>query len=106
MKKLLVIGLMLLMAVSVAIGAEEIVKGEITSVTQATDKNGEDYTRLIVKFARTLEGTEYEVELPVMAFGSLAGPAAQKNQGDILNAICQKRIFNERESFTIVALLD
>ena len=108
MKKLIGLTLMIamLLMVSTAFGAEEIVTGEITQVVTAVDKNGEDYTRLIVKFNRTLEGTDYSVDLPVMAFGTMAGPAAQKSAGDTLKAICQKRIFNERESYTIVSLLE
>jgi len=108
MKKIFGIILMvvMLLSVSIAFGAEEIVTGEITEVVMAVDKNGNDYTRLIVKFDRTLEGTDYSVDLPVMAFGTMAGPAAQKSAGDTLKAICQKRIFNERESYTIVSLLE
>jgi len=105
MKKLFMIILMLLIA-SIAFGAEEIVTGEITDVVKAVDTNGNDYTRLIVKFNRTLEGVDYEVDLPVMAFGTMAAPAAEKTVGSTLKAICQKRIYNERESFTIVSLLE
>jgi len=87
-------------------GAEEIVTGEVTDVVQAVDQNGAAYTRLIVNFERKLEGQEYTVGLPVMGFGAQAEPAAALSVGDTLKAICSKRIYQDRESFTIIQLLE
>jgi hypothetical protein len=98
--------LTLLVSFGVAFAAEELVTGEITQVVQAVDKNGNDYTRLIVTFNRSLQGQDYSVGLPVMAFGALAETAAAKTEGDTLKAICQKRLFNDRESFTIISILE
>ena len=96
----------MLVMFGIAFGAEELVTGEITQVVRAVDKNGADYTRLIVNFDRKIEGTDYTVGLPVMAFGEHAEAAAALSEGDTLKAICSKRMFNDRESFTIVKLLE
>jgi hypothetical protein len=107
MKKiaLMMIALML-MTVSIAIGAEELVTGKITDVVQAVDKNGSNYTRLIVTFDRKIGETEYSVGLPVMGFGEQAELAAKLAVGDTLKAICSKRTYQDRESFTILQILE
>jgi len=100
------VSLVMLISFGIAFGAEEVVTGEITDVVQAVDKNGESYTRLIVTVERTLEGSDYQVGLPFMAFGSQAEPAAALQAGDVLKAICQTRLYQGRESFTIVKILE
>jgi len=91
---------------SMAIGAEELVTGTVESVTTALDSNGESYTRVLVSFDRSLQGTEYSVILPVMGFGDQAEPAAGLAQGSTIKAIAQNRVFNGRESYTIIQLLE
>jgi len=98
--------LAIVLSIAVAYAAEEVVTGEITDVVTAVDKNGNDYTRLIVSMDRTLEGTQYTVGLPIMAFGEHAEPAAALSAGQTLKAICQTRIFQGAESYTIVKILE
>ena len=88
-----------------AISAEKILKAKITDVVQAQDKNGQDYVRLIVAETRTLQGTEYSVGVPAMAFGQIVQQAQQYNIGDTLNAIVQQRSYQGRDSYTILSIL-
>ena len=97
---------LVLFSFAIAFGAEELVTGEITDVVQAVDQNGASYTRLIVSFDRKLNGTEYSVGLPVMGFGDQAEPASQLTVGQTLKAICSKRTYQDRESYTIIKLLN
>jgi len=104
--KIALITMVLALIVGIAYSAEELVEGEITDVVQLIDQNGASYTRLIVNFDRKMNGTEYSVGLPVMGFGALAEPASQLTIGQTLKAICSKRIYQDRESFTLIKLLN
>ena len=44
---------------------------EILSVVDATDKNGNPYTRVIVAEDRSLDGVSYKAGVPAMAFGGV-----------------------------------
>jgi len=92
--------------VAVSLGAEEVIEGTVSSVTTAIDKNGQEYTRVLTSFERELQGTKYSVILPVMGFGPQAEPAATLQQGDKLKAIAQNRMFQGRESYTIIQLIE
>lgn len=98
--------LLILGTAAVTLGAEEVITGKVESVTQATTKNGNPYTRVLVSFDRNLQGTDYSVILPVMGFRDQAAPAAELQQGDTLKAIAQSQMYQGRESFTIIRLLD
>lgn len=102
-----IIALMLTMgSAAITLGAEEIITGTIDEVATLTTDGGDPYTRLLVIFERELGGSSYLVTLPVMGFGSMAAPAAEKVQGDKLRAIAQKRMYEGRESFTIIQFED
>jgi len=98
--------LVLLVTFAISFGAEELVTGEITDVVQAVDSNGNNYTRLIVTFDRKMNGTDYSVGLAVMGFGLQAEPAAALGVGQTLKAICSKRTYQDRESYTIIKILE
>ena len=102
------IGFMLVMmgTIAVSMAAEEVIEGTVSSVTTAIDKNGQEYTRVLTSFERELQGTTYSVILPVMGFGEQAAPAAQLEQGQTLKAIAQNRMFQGRESYTIIQLIE
>ena len=87
---------------AITLGAEVIITGTVDEVTTLTTSGGDPYTRLLVKFERELGGSAYPVILPVMGFGSLAAPAAEKVQGDKIRAIAQKRMYEGRESYVII----
>jgi len=106
MKNVLIAIMLVLAMFATAFGAEELVTGEITDVVQAVDSNGNNYTRLIVTFDRKIGGTDYTVGLAVMGFGELAEPASQLAVGQTLKAICSKRTYQDRESYTIIKILE
>ncbi len=87
---------------AITLGAEVIITGTVTDVIAKTTSNGEPFTRLLVPFERELGGSTYSVILPVMGFGPLAAPAAEKMQGDKIRAIAQKRMYEGRESYTLI----
>lgn len=85
--------------------AEQKLEAKITNMVEATDRNGNPYIRFIVEETRKLQGVDYTVGVPVMAFGATVEKARTMKIGDTISAIVQKRTYQSRESYTILAWL-
>ena len=108
MHKFASIAVMLVLALALSLPAyaqDEIKAWKIDSVTIAKDRNGADYVRFIVTEQRSLNGVKYDRSVPVMAFGETVKKAKTMKAGQTLKAVVSKRIFQERESYTILSLL-
>jgi hypothetical protein len=104
MKRLALIIIALIVAfVPMAHSADKILDAKITSMVERVDKNGNDYVRFIVDETRTLNGVEYSVGVPVMAFGSTVAAAKDYKAGDNLKCIVQGREYQGRQSYTILS---
>jgi len=88
-----------------SMAADKVLTAKIQSVTQAVDRNGAPYTRVIVAEQRSLNGVAYEAGIPAMAFGHVAKDAAGLKEGGTIKAIVSEREFNGRTSYTIMAVL-
>lgn len=99
----LIVGLAL--AAALAQAADTIVTGKIETVTVATDKNGNEYVRIIIPEKRSLNGIEYEAGVAIMAFSELANQAKALKPGDQLKAICASRDYQGRKSYTVLAFV-
>jgi len=89
-----------------AIAQDVLLKAKIQDVTLALDKNGSRYVRVIVTEKRSLQGIQYEAQVPVMAFGSHVERAMSLKKGQILTAICDKRNFKGKVSYTILKIVE
>lgn len=112
-KAISVIGIMFLMlllsvmsAPAPAFGGEKIIDLPIENKVTAMDRNGNEYTRLIVTASRSLQGVDYTVGVPAMAFGNVNDSVKDLEIGDNLKAIVSERVFNGRSSMTIIKLLE
>ena len=90
---------------AMAIGADKIISLEVASVTTNVDKNGAPYARVICNEKRSLQGTEYETGIAIMAFRDLVDPVSKLVKGSVLKAIVSEREFQGRKSYTILKLL-
>jgi len=88
-------------------GAEKLLETTAQTVTEAVDKNGNSYIRIIIREQRELAGNTYHVGLPAMCFGAeLVTQAKSINPGDSFKAIVQPRTFNGRDSYTVLSFID
>jgi len=89
--------------------SDKIMEGTISSTITAIDSRGGEYVRIITPEQRTLNGTEYEVGVPVMVFSSnpseLSKAKALKS-GDSFKAIVSGREYNGRMSYTVIKFLE
>lgn len=96
---------MVLCFAGMTLAVEKKIDVPIESVTVALDKNGNEYTRLIVTVPRTVDGVEYSLGMACMAFGSLNIQAKEMKAGDILSAIVSERVWQGRTSLTLIKIL-
>ena len=95
-----------LMLILPAFSAERVVDLPITQVSTQLDRNGAEYTRLIVNEAKQIQGVSYTVGVPAMAFGETNAVAKDLQVGDSLKAIVSDRSFNGRSSLTIIKFIE
>ncbi len=98
--------MLMLMFVSPAFAAERIVNLPITNKVTTLDRNGNEYTRLIVTETKQIQGVSYDMGVAAMAFGAMNEGAKALEIGDTLNAIVSDRVFNGRSSLTIQKILE
>ena len=102
------VGVLLLLSmviVPATMAAEAMIDLTITDKVIATDKNGNEYVRIIVGETRNIQGVDYEIGVAAMAFGSHVDQAKTLNIGENLKAIVNSRIYNGRQSYTILKIL-
>jgi len=102
---LAVLAMVLCVFMTNVVAAEQLLEAKVSGVTTALDKNGNEYTRLIVDMDRKIQGVNYKVGIPAMAFGSSNADAKKMKAGDNLKAIVNEREYNGRTSFTIIKML-
>ena len=96
--------LVFVLGIAFANAADVVLKNaSITSAVQKIDKNGNGYSRFIVAEKRTVQGIQYDAEVPVMAFGELNNETAKSlKAGDKLSAICKSRTYQGSTYYTII----
>ena len=75
-----------------------VIDAEITSVSQQNDKNGSPFMRGFIKQERSLNGTKYTVQVPVVAFSNLEDFRADASDGQI-RAIVKEQEYNGDTSY-------
>jgi len=92
---------------TVAMAEDVLIDKKIQSITNALDKNGNPYVRIIVNEMRKMNGVEYEVGVAVMAFSSTVDvlKKLKLTEGDTLKAICASRLYKENKSYTILKVV-
>ena len=100
------VGFMAVMFLVAFAHAEDVaLNAQIQSVAQALDKNGAPYVRVIIEEQKKLSGVNYKVGVPVMFFGTLVEQGKAFKAGDTLKAICAKREYQGRTSYTVIQLM-
>ena len=105
MKRFLAVLALVLMFAAPALAVDKILNDKIDSATVAIDKNGNQYVRFIVNETRKLQGVEYQVGVPVMAFGSMVAKAKTLKAGDKIKAVVASREYKGNTSYTLRAFL-
>ena len=109
-KHLTIVALTIVLALICSIpawAAGQEVSGTIESAVTKMDKNGNEYVRFIIPVTqKSSSGIEYEESLPFMAFGAQVDQAKTYKAGDLLKVIARSRVFQDRQSYTILKYLE
>lgn len=108
MRRFSIIAVVLALALAISIPAvakDKVLEATVTAMVESTDKNGNQYIRFIVGENRSLEGIDYTVGVPVMAFGDQLDKAQSYSIGDTIKCIVQGREFQGRTSYTILSFM-
>ncbi len=89
-----------------AMAAEKVLEAKVGTITEAIDKNGFPYIRIIIQESRAIEGNDYIVGIPVMCFRDTVTQARELNPGDSFKAIVQPREYKGRSSYTLLKWLN
>lgn len=84
-----------------ATAAPLVVTGKVTDVGTFLDKNGQTYVRIIIQETRSLDGIEFSLETPAMAFGTALEGAKLVKVGEAVKMIASPREYQGRSSYTI-----
>lgn len=88
--------------IGIVYAEDMVLEGKVESAVTKLDKNGNEYTRIIVMEEKSLQGISYQVGTPVMVFGEETQTAKQLNDGDTFKCIAQKRPYQGRDSYTVI----
>jgi len=105
MKKIIAIILTSFLMAGMAYAKDKVIEKEIVSITQNFDKNGNEYTRLLIKEDKQLNGVKYSIDTPVMAFGKIAGIEGLKT-GKNLKAVVSEQEYRGNKSYILRAIIN
>jgi hypothetical protein len=89
-----------------AAAAEKIVEVQIDGMVTKLDKNGNEYSRLIVQETRKISGMPYQIGIPTMAFGAHNTVLKSKKQGDTVKLIVAEKIYNGSPTYTVLGFAE
>jgi len=98
--------LAILFMTGLAIANDRQISTTVSKVTVSTDKNGNEYVRVIGTLDYELNGVNYQKSVPIMGFGAVASEMKNLKQGDSLNAIVSETNYKGRTSCSVITLLD
>jgi hypothetical protein len=108
MKRMLltVLSIVAVLSLVATASADILVNAPVQSVTTFLDKNGQTVARIVIAEKRALQGIDYEVGIPVMAFREHVEAVKNLNEGDTLKAICAKRAYLGKVSYVILKVVE
>lgn len=97
--------LVLALGLAIATAGEKILTATAESVVTKLDKNGNEYTRIIVQEGKTLQGIAYNVGVPVMFFGQTNQAGSQIAEGDSFKCIVSENLYNGRKNYSVITVI-
>ncbi len=91
--------------VGIAGAEDKILNGTVDTSTEAFDKNGVKYVRVIVQEQKKVGGVTYSDGTAVMFFGQHALLAKDFKSGDTFKAVVGVREWKGRTSYTVKKIL-
>jgi len=108
MKKIIVIATIAIIAAAFTTQAwakDKLIETEVQKVYFKTDKNGDEYARLIVSEKRKLNGIEYPASVLLMAFSDTVSLVENISAGDKIKAIVSESTYQGNKNYRLVHVI-
>ena len=96
--------IMILSTIAIA-SADQILVTKVDQVTVKLDKNGNEYTRLLITENKTLEGIKYTDKTSIMCFQPLSNDVKSLKAGQTVKLIVKPQTYQGNQSYTAIALI-
>ncbi len=101
-----IVAVLALVSFGTAVFAEElIIEKKVNAVTFKKDKNGNEYSRIIVSEKKELNGVAYNKDVSVMAFGDQVATVKTLKKGDTFKAVVADNNFRGNTSYQLLKLM-
>lgn len=107
-KYLMAVAIMFIMMFTVnqAFSADQILDTKVKQVVTKLDKNGNEYTRIMISEMREKNGIKYPADVMVMCFNDTVAKAKTLKVGDNLKAVVSESVYQGRTNYNLVAFVN
>ena len=97
--------ILILSIVGIASAEDKLINTTIDSIVTKLDKNGNEYTRIMIAEKRELSGVKYDAQVPVMCFQPISDQVKTLTRGTKIKMIVKAQEYKGSVSYTAVALV-
>jgi hypothetical protein len=97
--------ILILSMIGIASANDQLIDSKIESIVTKLDKNGQEYTRIMIIEKRELSGVKYEAAVPVMCFQPVSDQVKIMTKGTKIKMVVRPQQYNGSTSYTAIALV-
>jgi len=106
MYTLLLIIAVAIIAISAATAiADQVITAPVDQVITKLDKNGNEFTRIMITESRELQGIKYQTQVPIMCFQGTNEAARNLKKGQIIKVVVRPQQYQGSTSYTAIAIV-
>lgn len=106
MYTLLLIIAISIIAISAATAiADQVITAPIDQVITKLDKNGNEFTRIMITESRELQGIKYQTQVPILCFSNTNEAARNLKKGQTIKAVVRAQQYQGSTSYTAIAIV-
>ena len=97
--------ILVLSMIGIASAEDKLINTTIDSIVTKLDKNGQEYTRIMISEKRELSGVKYDATVPVMCFQPISDQVKIMTKGTKIKLIVKPQEYKGSTSYTAIALI-
>lgn len=97
--------ILILSIVGIASAEDKLIDTKIDSIVTKLDKNGDEYTRIMIQEKRELSGVKYDATVPVMCFQPVSDQVKLMTKGTKIKMVVKSQEYKGSTSYTAIALV-
>lgn len=97
--------ILILSMITIASAEDKLIDTKIDSIVTKLDKNGSEYTRIMIMEKRELSGVKYDATVPVMCFQPVSDQVKTMTKGTKIKMVVRPQEYKGNISYTAIALV-